>query len=505
MDNMLVYGPVTVSGSDELTFDHYYNIEATWDFGFVQVTTDTTGMTGWTSLALTGTTSTVNPNADPIIIANLPGFSGFSGGWLTATHDIGAEYGGEQILLAFRYSADGYTAGENGSYPSGWAIDNVQLGSTTYTTGAVETGRSIEEVRGAGPKFSLEFLTWTDGDGIDVNNVYSATITAAQTGTLDLATIAAGDAGFDEGGERGVLMVSSKLDIYDDLIHKGLRPAYADYSLTGLPPSICTSDINLSGSRYAGGDVTASIYVDNVGSSPNITATESALVYVGVEIPDNTTFKESIGGGAFTTDLSAISGEFPSEPGIFWIGLVPRTSDFDVVFTTNAALQQGDRITATAHFADGPVPDQYLSDDDTLSIVSAVGLTGFQVVDPVYPYALAQSSANVLNLSDSARQIRLTADIPADTTFTAVTGATDVVTSSTQVTVTKVISAYADAGATAITFEWQLGPSYEAGDVVTSTATLIDLQTSDILYLDDTAILRDYPFRWYFPFMMHSD
>ena len=505
MDNMVVYGPVTVGGSDELTFDHYYNIEATWDFGFVQVTTDTTGMTGWTSLALAGTTSSVDPYADPIIIANVPGFSGFSGGWLTATYDIGADYDGEQILLAFRYSADGYTAGQNGSFPSGWAIDNVQIGSTTLTMGTVGAGRSIEEVRDASPDFSFEFLTWTDGYGVDVNNVYSVTLSPALTGTLDLAAIAASDAGFDEGGERGVLMISSKREIYDDLIHKGLRPAYADYSLTGLPPSICTSHVNLFGSQYAGEDVAAGVHVDNVGSSTNITATGPALVYVGIEIPDNTTFKESIGGGAYTTDLSAISGEFPSEPGIFWIGLVPRTSDFVVVFTTDPTLQDDEVITATAHFADGPVPDQYFEDDDAMSIVSAVGLTGFQVVDPVYPYALAQSSANVLNLSDSARHIRLTADIPADTTFAAVSGATDVVTSSSQVTVTKVVSAYADAGATSITFEWQLGPSYEAGDVVTSTATLVDLQTNDIVYLDDTAVVRDYAFRWYFPIIGRGD
>ncbi len=509
MDNFVVFGPVMVGASDELSFDHYYNIEEGWDFGFVQVTTDMTGKSGWSSLNVAGTVSS-NPDAHPIIKANVPGFSGFSGGWISATYDLGAEYAGEQILLTFRYSADTYTAGQEEGYPSGWAIDNVKIGSTTLTAGEVGTGRSIEEVRGAGPKFSLEFLTWTDGHGVDVNNVYSVTLSAAQTGTLDLAAIAASDAGFDEPGERGVLMVSSGLEYHTDLIHGGIRPAYADYSLTGLPPSICTSEVDLYGDShtgkdgtYAGGVITAAVHVDNLGSSPDITTTASVAVHVGVEIPASTTYKAATGGAAYTTDLSTVSASFPAEPGVFWSGPVARVDDFEAVFTTDATLVANDRITAIVHFADGATtPDQTFVDEDSVEVYSAFGLSGYQVVDPAYPNGSVQSSASVLNLSGSSMPVQLIADIPTDTTFVGVTGATDVVTSTTQVTVTQVVMPYADAGATTIAFEWQLGPSYKVGDVVTSAAKLVDLQTGEVFALADTASIRG---RLYLPIMMRNN
>lgn len=65
---------VTITGAGTLEFDHYYSIELGWDFGFVQISTD--GGETFTSVACSGTTTEQNPQADPAITANLPGFTG---------------------------------------------------------------------------------------------------------------------------------------------------------------------------------------------------------------------------------------------------------------------------------------------------------------------------------------------------------------------------------------------------------------------------------------------
>ena len=100
-----------------LAFDTYYDIEPFWDYGFVQVSTDD-GAT-WTSVANAYTTMDHDPDAYPEIIANLPGITGSSGGWINMNFDLSAYTGG--ILLSFRYMTD-WAFNE-----AGWWIDNVQV------------------------------------------------------------------------------------------------------------------------------------------------------------------------------------------------------------------------------------------------------------------------------------------------------------------------------------------------------------------------------------------
>jgi hypothetical protein len=495
-DNFVIFGPITVGADDELTFNHFYNIENDWDYGFVQVTTDTTGVTGWTSLDMTGTVTSTDSGAHPVIVANVPGFSGFSGGWITATYDIGADYGGETILLAFRYGTDWGTGGSLSGYPAGWAIDNVEIGATSLTDGSMN-GRSIGDVRGAGAWFTVEFVTWGDGDAVTVTNVYTMDLDpATQYGTLDLATL--NDPGFDEPGERGVFIVSAMLDpnLFTDLIG-GVPTAYADYTLVGLPPSICTSDVDAYGDThvspnyvYAGQVVTAAVHLDNLGSSPNITTTGPAMFYAGVELPDDTTYVagSATNGATYTDDLSTVAGTFPAVPGVYWTGLVTRTDDFEAGFATDATLVNGDTITVTVHFANDAtaMPDQRSVDEDVVTVVSAFGLSGLAAdVDPVWPGKEAQFTASVLNLTPVAKTAQLVAVNPADTVATM--WPTGAVTSTTTITVTQVISPYAEAGATTFTFKWILGPSYGFGDVITSEMTLTDVTTGEIFDLSATA------------------
>ncbi|QBS36820.1 peptidase M6 [Thermaerobacter sp. FW80] len=129
------------SGST-LRFDHLYDIETGWDYGFVQVSTD--GGATWTSLANANTTDVVDPNAHPRVRENLPGFTGSSGGWRHETFDLSA-YDGRRVLLAFRYVTDWAVAG-NDDDPSndGWFIDNVTVQAGDRVIAGPFDGSSLE-------------------------------------------------------------------------------------------------------------------------------------------------------------------------------------------------------------------------------------------------------------------------------------------------------------------------------------------------------------------------
>ncbi len=107
---------LTGKTSATLSFWTWYDIEKNWDFGFVQVSTD--GGATWTSLPIAGTTSVIDPDGMPTIAANLPGFTGSSGGWVQKTFDLSA-YAGRTIQLQFRYMTDW------GTTMAGFYVDDI--------------------------------------------------------------------------------------------------------------------------------------------------------------------------------------------------------------------------------------------------------------------------------------------------------------------------------------------------------------------------------------------
>jgi hypothetical protein len=426
----------------------------------------------------------------------VPGFTGFSGGWSEATYELGDDYADEKILLAFRYSTDWGSAGSNSDYPSGWAFDNVEVGSTTLTTGTVGSARSIQEIRGAGNRFTFEFLTWDNGDAITVTNVHTVSLSAAMTGTLDLTGIAASDTGFDEAGERGVIMVSLNMDVFEDLIGGGVVAEYADYNLTGLPPSICTSDVDAYGDThkgagyvYAGEVMTAAVHADNLGSSPNLTATAPATFYIGVELPVSTTF-DAATSGTYTNDLSTVAGSFPADPGVYWTGPVTRVKDIGVDLETDAGLMNGDVLTAMVHYASDATgsPEQYFTDEDTVEVVGSFGLSTAAGAKASYSAgSVGQFVANLINLSGEARDVELTMNIPPSTTLAGFsTAGVSATAANDAVIIQTSVKPYAVDGAKVYTLSLNLDPDLQPNDVVTSTMQLEDLETRDVVDMEST-------------------
>lgn len=135
----------------ELTFDTWYDIEESWDYGFVQVSTD--GGETWTSLINDNTRDDLDPNAHPKVVANVPGFTGNSGGWTTETFDLSA-YDGQHILLAFRYVTD-WAVEE-----AGWYVDNVRVDAIGYENDGsrLDDFQSLNEVLGRYVDYLVTFI-----------------------------------------------------------------------------------------------------------------------------------------------------------------------------------------------------------------------------------------------------------------------------------------------------------------------------------------------------------
>ncbi|EKP95071.1 immune inhibitor A domain-containing protein [Thermaerobacter subterraneus] len=131
-----------------LEFDHFYDIEAAWDYGFVQVSAD--GGKTWTSLANENTTDVLDPHAHPRIQENVPGFTGSSGGWRHESFDLSA-YDGRSLLLAFRYVTDWAAAGNDGDPANdGWFIDNVVVRASGGVVAGPFDGSSLDGFKSLG-------------------------------------------------------------------------------------------------------------------------------------------------------------------------------------------------------------------------------------------------------------------------------------------------------------------------------------------------------------------
>jgi hypothetical protein len=126
--NYLLVGNTYVNAADPtLTIVTAYDLETLWDYGIVQVSTDS-GLT-WTSLANAYTTTDHDPAAHPDIVANLPGLTDYNPDWpdwTTMSFDLSA-YGGMNVMIGFRYMTDW------GTTYNGWWINSAIVSGTALT------------------------------------------------------------------------------------------------------------------------------------------------------------------------------------------------------------------------------------------------------------------------------------------------------------------------------------------------------------------------------------
>jgi hypothetical protein len=118
---------VPAVGPHTLTFDAKWDTEEAWDFGYVQISTD--GGATYESLSTADTTDVHDPAAHPLVVANLPGFTGSSGdAFVAQTADL-SPYAGQTIIVAFRYITDWAAI-----FPGFW-VDNVAIDGVTISDG----------------------------------------------------------------------------------------------------------------------------------------------------------------------------------------------------------------------------------------------------------------------------------------------------------------------------------------------------------------------------------
>lgn len=101
-----------------LTLDMAWDIEAYWDFGFVQVSAD--GGESWTSVANEYTTTDYDSSAMPEIVENLPGITDSSGGYVLTSWDL-SEWAGQMVKVRLRYMTDW------GTNLVGWFVKGADL------------------------------------------------------------------------------------------------------------------------------------------------------------------------------------------------------------------------------------------------------------------------------------------------------------------------------------------------------------------------------------------
>lgn len=505
-DNFAIFGPFTLASggsvdANMLTFDHFYNIERDWDFGFVQVTTDTTGFTGWTSLSMTGMQTVTNASANSVIKANLPGYSGLLPGWQSASVDL-SPFAGKPMLLAFRYSTDGGTAGNIVSgFDPGWAIANAKIGSTPLN---YSSAQGIYEIRNIpSTSYVINFVTYADGYGEDIANIYTLTLSSDMTGTLDLGAIALADDGFNEPGERGILLVTSDptVDATPDLIGSGYQPTYADYRLTNVPPGINTSDADIDGNAvgfkgvYPSGTITATISIDNIGASPSITATQAITGVACARIPDNATINRNseTSGAAYTPNMNTVGLAFPADPGVCYTGAVARTLDYTFTMTADASLPINERVVLTTYFASDviTVPEQLEVDVDSLTVRAPFALSVHTAAAESYPTSsIISFTTTAINLDDGPRSAVIAFVLPDNTTFDRIeaTGTYTVsVADSNIVFIQDTIGAYDFAGSREYTFFIQTNTAIVSGQTIKSFVSIRDVASDQEVWLSDAA------------------
>jgi hypothetical protein len=133
-------------GNARLTFDAAWNLEAGYDYAFVQVSTNRGR--SYRSLSCTGMTTQTARDVAPEVTAALPGYTDRSQQWRRHSCSL-SRYAGRKVHIAFRTFNDPFVQGNpNATIPPGFWVDNIRVGTRTLSTGGTLAGwRSTTQVR----------------------------------------------------------------------------------------------------------------------------------------------------------------------------------------------------------------------------------------------------------------------------------------------------------------------------------------------------------------------
>ena len=179
LDRSLVRSVSVPAGGGQLSFDTLYDTEESWDFGFVQVSTD--GGKTYQSLATEDTTSEHDPDAVAGAVENLPGLTGDSETWKTEHADL-TPYAGKTILLGFRYITDG------GVDEGGFWVRNIDAAGTALPS-TLDGWQTISQANPTPVSgYTVQLIAY-DAKGkswiyrMPLNSSFSSTLTGARLNT----------------------------------------------------------------------------------------------------------------------------------------------------------------------------------------------------------------------------------------------------------------------------------------------------------------------------------
>ena len=175
---------VVPAANPTLTFRGKYDLEEHWDYGFVQVSTDA-GKT-YTSIACSNTNSDEVPNAHPLVLQYVPGYSGVQAEFRTETCDL-TPYAGKTVVLMFRGVTDWGTLGNDADHANdGWFVDDITLGGQLLSNGtSLEGWKSETEI------YPVKVAGWTiqlvgyRSDSTTAATLASIPVTSAFTASVD--------------------------------------------------------------------------------------------------------------------------------------------------------------------------------------------------------------------------------------------------------------------------------------------------------------------------------
>jgi hypothetical protein len=236
-EELKLFGVNLLTANDAvMTFEHYYNMETSWDGGAVYISTF--GPFGpWTLL-------TPEEGYDgPVNSLGTDGYTGNSGGWSTATFDLDP-YVGNFIFVRWRLTEDGLFCDEDGGWDGdGWFIDDV----TILTNRLITLGNSYE--------FNVEF---DHAPNIDVDD---ADITSNEwyVGDWSLDADDVDDDGFPDDIAEYVLTDTDSDGLYDTMDISLNDDEFGETGGGGLSDGIV--DYDWDGSNLDDEQITASTNV----------------------------------------------------------------------------------------------------------------------------------------------------------------------------------------------------------------------------------------------------